>query len=68
MWASSLILFDGSKTPVAKSHRSNAGVVGSRRQARLEIFPGFDHLIDVILITYIFIEKLRKDQERGVES
>ncbi|KAF7966381.1 hypothetical protein HWV62_38903 [Athelia sp. TMB] len=68
MWTCSLILDDGSKTPVAEGHRSNAGVVGSRRQAQLEIFPGFENLVDVILVTFVFVEKLRKERERAAES
>lgn len=63
-----LILDDGSKTPVAQSHRSDSGIIGKPQQARLEIFAGFEHLVDIILITYIFVEKLRKDRERTRES
>ena len=61
---SKLELNDGSQTPVARGHRSNVGILGKPRQACLEIFPGFEHLVDIILVTYIFIEKLRKDRER----
>ncbi|KZP12755.1 hypothetical protein FIBSPDRAFT_835949 [Athelia psychrophila] len=68
MWTCSLVLDDGSKTPVAESHRSNAGLVGKPRQARLEIFSGFEHLVDVILIGFVFVEKLRKERERAAES
>lgn len=41
------------------------GVIGAKRPARLEIFTGFEHLVDIILITYIYVEKLRKDSENG---
>jgi len=64
VWRSTLELNDGSQTPVARGHRSNIGILGKPRQACLEIFPGFEHLVDIILVTYIFIEKLRKDRER----
>ncbi|KZP12618.1 hypothetical protein FIBSPDRAFT_870138 [Athelia psychrophila] len=67
MWTCSLILDDGSKTPVAESHRSNTGVLGKPREARLEIFSGFEHLADVILIGYVFVEKLRKERERTAQ-
>jgi hypothetical protein len=53
--------------PVARSHRSNRGLVGQARQARLEIFPGFEHLMDILLITYVYVEKLRKDREKDME-
>jgi hypothetical protein len=59
-----LVLNDGSKTPVAQGHRSNIGLIGKRRQARLEIYPGFEHLADILLITFIYVEKTRKDAER----
>jgi hypothetical protein len=62
-----LVLDDGSKQLVAQSHRSNIGIIGKPRQARLEISPGFEHLVDIILVTYIFVEKLRKDRERNGE-
>ncbi|KZP21156.1 hypothetical protein FIBSPDRAFT_1044321 [Athelia psychrophila] len=65
---SSLVLDDGSKTPVAQSHRSNSGVLGKPRQARLEIFAGFEHLVDVILVGYVFVEKLRKERECAAKS
>jgi hypothetical protein len=64
-----LELDDDSKTIVARSHRSDIGIIGGKpRQARLEICPGFEHLIDVILVTYIFAEKLRKDREKATEK
>ena len=64
---SQLELNDNSKMPVAQSHRSNRGLVGKARQARLEIFPGFEHLMDILLITYVYVEKLRKDREKDME-
>jgi len=61
---STLELNDGSKMLVAQSHRSDRGMFGKPpRQARLEIFPGFESLVDIILITFVFAEKLRKDCE-----
>jgi hypothetical protein len=60
-----LVLNDGSNTVVARGHRSNIGLIGKPRQARLEIFPNFDHLADIILVTYILTERIRKDRERN---
>jgi len=68
IWTSTLELDDSSKTPVARSHRSDIGILGKPRQARLEIFHGFEDLVDIILITFIFVEKLRKERERAVEK
>ncbi|KIM79627.1 hypothetical protein PILCRDRAFT_74073, partial [Piloderma croceum F 1598] len=68
VWRSTLVLNDGSKTPVAQSHRSNIGIIGKPRQAGLEIYPGFEHLVDILLLTYIFVEKTRKDREKALNS
>jgi hypothetical protein len=57
-----LKLNDDSKTPAARSHRSNSGLIGKARQGHLEIFPGFEHLVDIFLITYIYMRQLRKDR------
>ena len=43
-----LELHDDSKMSVARGHRSNVGLVGKACQARLNIFPGFEHLVDII--------------------
>jgi hypothetical protein len=60
-YISQLELNDDSKTPVAQGHRSNAGIIGRPRHARLEIYPGFEHLVDIIVITYIYMERRRKE-------
>ncbi|KZP03095.1 hypothetical protein FIBSPDRAFT_769478, partial [Athelia psychrophila] len=62
-WRCALTVNDDSQTAVAQSHRNKLGIIGKPRLARLEIFPGFEHLADIILITYIFVEKLRKQKE-----
>jgi hypothetical protein len=53
---------------VAQGHRSDIGLTtGKPRQARLEIFPGFEALVDIIVVTYIFTEKIRKSREKAAE-
>jgi hypothetical protein len=61
-YISQLELNDDSKTPVAQGLRSNAGIIGHPRHARLEIYPGFEHLADIIVITYIYMERRRNRQ------
>jgi len=69
MWTATLALNDDSTTIVAQSHRSDVGIIaGKPRQARLKISPGFEHLVDIILVTYIFVERIRKDREKVAES
>ncbi|KIM79628.1 hypothetical protein PILCRDRAFT_823166 [Piloderma croceum F 1598] len=45
-------------------YKSNIGIIGKPRQVGLEIYPGFEHLADILLITHIFVDKIRKDRER----
>jgi hypothetical protein len=53
---------------VAQGRRSDIGLTtGKPRQARLEIFPGFEHLVEVILVTYIYAEKIRKTREKAAQ-
>jgi len=65
MWTVKLQSNDRSRTTVAQGYRSDVGLIaGKPRQARLEIFPGFEHLVDVILVTFVYAEKVRKDREK----
>jgi len=64
LYHSTLFSNDGLQTPVAHSHRSNSGAIGQARQARLEIYPGFEHLVDTFVVTYVYAEKLRRDREK----
>jgi hypothetical protein len=56
-----LTLNDGSNTPVAQSHRQHFGILKEKRKAGLEIYPGFEHLVDIIVITFIYVETLRDE-------
>jgi len=60
---SELVANDEKRTPVAVFHRKNLGIIGEARTASLEIFPVGEHIVDMILITFIHIEKKRKDRE-----
>ncbi|EEB95319.1 hypothetical protein MPER_05725 [Moniliophthora perniciosa FA553] len=62
---SELFLKDSAKTPVAKFNRKSFRVVGKSRPAYLEIFPAGEHMVDEIFVTFIYIEKLRKEKERA---
>jgi hypothetical protein len=60
-----LFLNDASTTPVATFHTKNWGIFSEKRPAFLEIFPPGEHMVELILITFIYMEKLRKDRERS---
>jgi len=57
-----LLLDDGSKTVIAKFHRKNK--VFNKRKAYLEITPRGMEILDDIILTFILVEKQRRDKER----
>ncbi|KAH7908311.1 hypothetical protein BJ138DRAFT_1013027, partial [Hygrophoropsis aurantiaca] len=62
-WVPILYLNDGSDKVIARFHRSNMGIIGKQRSACLEISPEGEHMVDIIIITFIYIEKLRRRKE-----
>ncbi|TFK64517.1 hypothetical protein BDN72DRAFT_901480 [Pluteus cervinus] len=67
---SSLVLNDEARTPVAKFHLKHYGIFHKARPAFLEILPLGMHMVDLILITFVYIENLkaRKDYEQASNS
>ena len=65
-----LIFNDGSKRMLAQFHRRSLGLFSSKgsQPAYLEIVPGYESMVDLIFFTFIFVEKIRKDQERGMQN
>ncbi|KAJ7187124.1 hypothetical protein C8R46DRAFT_284862 [Mycena filopes] len=63
MYSSTLKVNDAAATVVAEYKVSSVGVVSKpRRPASLEIFPEFEHLADDIMVSFIFLEKIRRSQ------
>ncbi|KAG1885234.1 hypothetical protein F4604DRAFT_1730553 [Suillus subluteus] len=56
---------DASRTEVARFHRATLGIVGRKRKAMLQVSPEVAHMMDTIIMTFIYVEKLRKDKERA---
>jgi hypothetical protein len=66
-----LYLNDEHKTPVAKFHLPCLRWFrrpGAKSCAWMEIFPEGEHLVDVILLTFIYVEKIRKDRESAAKT
>ncbi|KAK0421530.1 hypothetical protein EV421DRAFT_1727059 [Armillaria borealis] len=65
-----LVLNDGSETLIAKFHTRNYGLFSpaKARPAYLEILPEGEHMVDVIFFTFIYVEKIRKEEERAAQS
>ncbi|KAJ3513860.1 hypothetical protein NLJ89_g2722 [Agrocybe chaxingu] len=53
---------DENETLVANFHQQHFGLVGKARPASLEVQPEFNHMADIIVITLIYIEKLRREK------
>ncbi|KAJ8502478.1 hypothetical protein ONZ45_g11717 [Pleurotus djamor] len=66
---SALVRNDASDTVIAKYHFRSYGIVGSKHPAYLEIFPEGQHMMDLIVITFVYVEaRRRQDQEAAVEA
>ncbi|KAF8547443.1 hypothetical protein OG21DRAFT_1490234 [Imleria badia] len=55
---------DRSRTEVARYHRGSLGIVGPKRKPRLEIDPDVEHMLDLIVLTFVYVEKIRMDKDR----
>ncbi|KAK7040355.1 Replication termination factor 2 [Paramarasmius palmivorus] len=60
-YSSKLVLNDKEETPVAKYHRGNLGITEEKRRAVLEVFPAGEHMADLIIITFLYTERLRRE-------
>ncbi|KAG2365621.1 hypothetical protein BDR07DRAFT_1459005 [Suillus spraguei] len=57
---------DASRMEVARLHRATLGTKGRKRKATwLEVSPEVAHTMDTIIITFIYVEKLRNDIEEA---
>ncbi|KAG2752692.1 hypothetical protein P692DRAFT_20724934 [Suillus brevipes Sb2] len=59
---------DESRTEVARSHRATLGIIGRKRDARLEVSPEVAHMMDTVIMTFIYVEKLRMDEEDAMTT
>ncbi|KAG1732934.1 hypothetical protein EDB19DRAFT_1855240 [Suillus lakei] len=56
---------DGSRTEVARFHRATLGIIGRKRKATLEVSPEVAHMMDTVIMTFIYVEKIRRDKEES---
>ncbi|KAL0567930.1 hypothetical protein V5O48_014058 [Marasmius crinis-equi] len=55
-------LNDETKTLVAKFRQKNiGGIFGEKRPASMEIFSVGESMVDLIMVTFLFVEKTRRD-------
>ncbi|KAF8888288.1 hypothetical protein BD779DRAFT_463813 [Infundibulicybe gibba] len=60
--STSLVANDSTGARVAKYRPKN--YIINRRPASLEISPAGEHIMDMILVTFIYMEMIRKDEEK----
>ncbi|KIJ61070.1 hypothetical protein HYDPIDRAFT_177152 [Hydnomerulius pinastri MD-312] len=63
-----LSLDDDSRAEVTRSHRSTLGIIGPKQQACLDVHPDVMHMLDLIVLTFVYVEKLRMDKERAARN
>jgi len=68
--ATTLQLFvnNSSNTPVAVFHPKRCGIFQEGRPASLEIFPAGEHMVDLIVVTFVYVETLRRDRKNRSQS
>ncbi|KDQ54056.1 hypothetical protein JAAARDRAFT_196820 [Jaapia argillacea MUCL 33604] len=55
-----LVLDDTSDTIVVKFHEGSPGYLSPKRRSYLEIFPNGQHMIDIIVATFVYAEWKRR--------
>ena len=53
---------------VARSHRRSYGIIGSKQDPYLEIHPDLAYILDTVILTFIYVEKLRMDEDAAKYS
>ncbi|KDQ61145.1 hypothetical protein JAAARDRAFT_32149 [Jaapia argillacea MUCL 33604] len=61
-WGMKLISNDGSRTLVARLFEGSTFT--SKRKSRLEIFPAGIHMMDLIVVTLVYVDKIRRDRQQ----
>ncbi|KAH7888166.1 hypothetical protein F5I97DRAFT_959797 [Phlebopus sp. FC_14] len=56
---------DGSRTKMARSHRRSLGIIGPKREPGLDVHPSVMPILDMVILTFIYVEKIRMDKERN---
>ncbi|KAG1754296.1 hypothetical protein EDB19DRAFT_1902450 [Suillus lakei] len=54
---------EGNRTEVARYHRATLGIIGKKRKATLEVSPEVVHMMDTIIMTFIYVEEVRSEED-----
>jgi len=63
VYVASLEVNDLTRTLIARSHRHHLGLIGKARKAYIEILPEGEHILDDIVVTWVFAEIVRRRKE-----
>ncbi|KAH7909212.1 hypothetical protein BJ138DRAFT_1115166 [Hygrophoropsis aurantiaca] len=68
--AAVLYLDDGSKpkTEVAKYHKRGFGIIGKKHDPYLDVFSEGKGILDTLILTFIYVEKLQMDGEYRLDT
>lgn len=53
---------------LARSHRREWGITGAKRDPYLEVDEELGHMLDIVVLTFIYVEKQRMDDETAVHA
>ncbi|KAI6014649.1 hypothetical protein EDC04DRAFT_2578696 [Pisolithus marmoratus] len=59
---------DATRQELARSHRRRLGIIGPRRDPSLDVDPGLMNILDTIILTFVYVEKLRRDKEEQAKQ
>ncbi|KAL4065945.1 hypothetical protein V8B97DRAFT_1066417 [Scleroderma yunnanense] len=54
---------DDTRRELARSHRRSLGIIGPRREPSLDIHSDLMPMLDTVVLTFVYVEKLRMDKE-----
>ncbi|KAI6111311.1 hypothetical protein F5141DRAFT_1113891 [Pisolithus sp. B1] len=58
----------GTNLQLVKYHRRNVGIMSPSHPPYLEISPSVYHILDLVLVTFIYAERISKRREAGARA
>ncbi|KAI5993958.1 hypothetical protein EDD15DRAFT_2263594 [Pisolithus albus] len=69
MWKTNCVLeVQGTNLQLVKYHRRNVGIMSPSHPPYLEISPSVYHILDFVLITFIYVERMSRRREAGARA
>ncbi|KAI6007498.1 hypothetical protein EDC04DRAFT_2611348 [Pisolithus marmoratus] len=63
-WIVRLSRNDAARQELARSHRQSLGIIGPRRDPSFDIDPSLMHMVDMVVLTFVYVEQLRINREK----